>query len=82
MTVTLELDSGLEQRMLIEAAEHGMSLETYLLTVLKDAAVPPTSEEATLEEFEVAMDAFSAGTEALPALPPEAFTRESIYEGR
>jgi len=82
MTVTLELDSKLEHRMLIEAAARGMSLESYLLSVIQETATPPPAEDATLEEFEAAMDAFSAGTEALPVLPPEAFTRESIYEGR
>ena len=36
---------------------------------------------ATPEEFERAFDAIGNGNERLPILPPEAFERESIYEG-
>jgi CubicO group peptidase (beta-lactamase class C family) len=55
---------------------------TTLLSVIQGSALPPAPQDATLEEFEAAMDAFSVGTETLPVLPAEAFTRESIYEGR
>jgi hypothetical protein len=82
MTVTLDLDSDLEQRLRTEAATRGLPLESYLLSVLQNTAGAAPAEDASLEEFEAAMDAFSAGTEELPVLPPEAFTRESIYEGR
>lgn len=82
MTVTLDLNPELEKRIRARAAAHGMSLEAYLLSVIEEAAMPSLPEDATLEEFEAAMDAFSEGSEALPVLPPEAFSRESIYEGR
>jgi hypothetical protein len=82
MTVTLELNPDLQQRVLAEAAAQGVSLEAYLLSVIEAAALPALPDEVTLEEFEAVMDAFSEGTEDLPVLPPEAFSRESIYEGR
>jgi hypothetical protein len=82
MTITLDLEPALEQRVLAQAAMHGVSPEAYLLSVIQEAAPPYTAEVTTLEQFEAAIDAFSEGTEALPVLPPEAFTRESIYEGR
>jgi hypothetical protein len=82
MTVTLELKPELEQQVRTRAAANGVSFEAYLLSVIEDASAIPTFQEATLEEFEAAMDAFSEGTEALPVLPPEALTRESMYEGR
>jgi plasmid stability protein len=82
MTVELDLRPELEQRARMRAAAHGVSLETYLLSVIEEAALPAAPAAVTLEQFEAAMDAFSAGTEALPVLPEEAFSRESIYEGR
>jgi hypothetical protein len=82
MTITLDLDPELEQRVLAQAAMHGVSPEAYLLSVTQEAAPPYTAEVTTLEQFEATLDAFSEGTEALPVLPPEAFTRESIYEAR
>jgi plasmid stability protein len=82
MTVELDLTPELEQQARARAAAHGVSLEAYLLGVIEEAALPATPEEATLEVFEAAMDAFSEGTEGLPVLPEGAFSRESIYEGR
>jgi len=81
MTVELDLSPEMEQQARVRAAEHGVSLEAYLLSVIEEASLPATPAEATLEEFEAAMDAFSEGTEALPVLPEEAFSREGIYRG-
>ena len=82
MTVLLDLQPELEKRVQAQAAAHGVSVEAYLVSVIEKAALPAEPEEATLAEFEAALDAFSEGTEALPVLPAEAFSRESIYEGR
>src|SRR5438105_3144076 len=67
MTVELDLSPELEQQARARAAAYGMSLEAYLLSVIKDAFLPATPAEVTLEEFEANMDAFSAGTGAVHA---------------
>ena len=72
MTVELDLRPELEQRARARASAHGVTLEAYLLGVIEEAALPAAPGEATLEEFEAAMDAFSEGTEMLPVLPEEA----------
>jgi Arc/MetJ-type ribon-helix-helix transcriptional regulator len=36
---------------------------------------------ADLDEFDAALDALAEGSETLPDLPDEAFTRQSIYQG-
>lgn len=82
MTITLDLRPELEERLSERAAVQGMSLEDYLLSIIETTPIPAPATEATLEEFEAAMDAFSEGSEAYPVLPPEALTRENIYEGR
>ena len=79
MVVTLELTPEVEQRMMAQAALRGVSLEAYLKGLIEAAALLVDPDDGTLEEFEADMDAFSEGTEHLPVLPPEAFTREGIY---
>lgn len=79
MTVTLELNPELEERVQAQAIAQGISIEAYLLSLIEAAALPAPGESASLEEFEAAMDAFSEGTEGLPVLTAEAMSRESIY---
>jgi hypothetical protein len=78
MIVTLELKPEVERRVLAQAAAQGVSLEAYLASVI-EGALPIEPEEGSLEEFEADMDALAEGSELLPVLPPEAFSRESIY---
>jgi hypothetical protein len=82
MTVTIELNPELHARVQEQAIAQGVSLEAYLLSLIEAMALPAPGERASLEEFEAAMDAFSEGTETLPVLPEEAFSRESIYGHR
>jgi hypothetical protein len=82
MTVTLDLDPELQERVQAQANARGISLEAYLLSLIEAATPPAPGEGASLEEFEAAMDAFSEGTEGLPVLSEEALSRESIYGHR
>jgi hypothetical protein len=50
--------------------------------VIKPASAPAASEQASVEEFEAAMDALAEGLEDVPALALEALTREAIYGHR
>jgi hypothetical protein len=82
MTVTLELKPEVEERVLALASSQGVSLETYLLSLIESTAFQAPGEGATVEEFEAAMDELSEGTDDLPVLSPEAFTREAMYGER
>jgi hypothetical protein len=82
MTVTLDLPPELETRVRAQAEALGLSPEAYLLSLIGASVIPAPGENATLEEFEAAMDALSEGTEHLPVLSPEALSRESIYGHR
>jgi hypothetical protein len=46
--------------------------------VIEPAAAPASAEQASLEELEAAMDARAEGLDGVPALAPEALTREVI----
>jgi hypothetical protein len=82
MTVTLDLHPELEKCIVAHAMVQGLSVEAYLLSVIEAAAAPASSERASLEEFEAAMDELAEGLEDVPVLAPEAFTREAIYGHR
>lgn len=82
MTVTLDLAPELEKRIVGQAAAQGLSLEAYLLSIIEAAAAPASSEQASLEEFEAAMDELAEGLDDVPVLAPKALTREAIYGRR
>jgi hypothetical protein len=79
MTIILELKPEVEERVLAQAKAQGMSLETYLTSVIEAQVLPIEPAPATLEEFESALEAFADDSDDLPVLPPEALTREAIY---
>ena len=79
MNVTLELTPEIEERVVAEAAVRGLSVETYLLSVIKGGTSSWGEDSATCEEFEADMDLLAEGSERLPVLEPHLFSRESIY---
>ena len=79
MNVTLELKSEIEQRVTAQAAARGLSVEAYLTSIIEGGTLPWGPETATPEQFETDMDLLAEGSERLPVLPPDAFSRASIY---
>jgi hypothetical protein len=86
MTVTLELKPEVEERVIAEAKARGLSVEDYILRVLKENAgngAATFSETATFEEWEKAfLDWVNAERPHHPPLSDEAISRESIYRER
>jgi hypothetical protein len=84
MTIHVELSPEAAARLLAEAEAQGVPLEKVAERLLQEAlasrAVPKGS--LTLGEFRGMLQALSAGSENLPNLPTESFTRESFYEDR
>jgi hypothetical protein len=79
MNITVELTPEVEARLWAQARAQGVSLTTYLQTVIEQIASLESSAGGPLEEFEAEMDALAEGSEQLPVLPPKAYSRESIY---
>jgi hypothetical protein len=67
-----------------EARVQGIPLEKVAERLLREAlasrSVPQGS--LTIEEFHAMLNALSVGSEGLPKLSTESFTRESFYEDR
>jgi hypothetical protein len=59
-------------------------VETVVAQLLKEALTEPSPSRGRLnvEEFHRLLDAMGEGSERLPDLPTESFSRESFYEDR
>jgi len=84
MTIHVELDPEAAARLLAEAQAQGMSLEKVAERLLHEAlasrAVP--SGNLTVSEFRAMLQSLRAGSENLPNLSTESFTRENFYQDR
>ncbi len=67
-----------------QARACGVSLEAYVQSLVEEAGRrPPLSgRPRTLEQIEAFFDAMAEGSQKLPPLPTESFTRESFYQDR
>jgi hypothetical protein len=84
MTIRVELNAGIESPLVTEARVQGLPLEKVAERLLQEALasrfVP--QGDLTLEGFHAMLNALSAGSEGLPNLPTESFTRGSFYADR
>jgi hypothetical protein len=84
MTIRVELSPEVEARLVAEARSQGLPLEKVAERLLKEALaeLPPSRGLVSVEEFHRMLDAMSEGSEKLPELPIESFSRESFYKDR
>ena len=84
MTIRVDLNPETEARLKAEARAKGLPLEKVAEQLLKEALTGRTSSRGpmTVEEFHRMLDAMAEGSERLPDLPTESFSRESFYEDR
>jgi hypothetical protein len=84
MTIQVELNPEIEAQLVAEARVRGIPLEKVAERLLQEALASLSVPQGnlTLEGFHTMLNALSAGSEGLPNLPTESFTRESFYEDR
>jgi hypothetical protein len=84
MTIRVEPNPETEARLNAEARAKGLPVETVAEQLLKDALTGRTSPrgQMSVEEFHRMLDAMAEGSERLPDLPTESFSRASFYEDR
>lgn len=80
MTIKLELKPEVEASLAARARARGVTLDTYIQSVIEQMAVEERTPRATLEEFRATLDALAEMGRNLPHLPSAAFSRESIYQ--
>ena len=84
MTIKVELNPEMEARLAAEARDRGLPLEKAAEWLLQEALASRFLGQGNLSvaEFHTMLDALAKGSERLPNLPTESFTRESFYEDR
>ncbi|MGA9641165.1 MAG: hypothetical protein WBQ72_07200 [Terriglobales bacterium] len=84
MTIHVELDPEAEARLVAVAQAQGVPLEKVAERLLHEALASRSAPRGNLsvDEFHTMLDALAEGSEKLPDLPTEAFTRESFYKDR
>ena len=79
MTIRVDIPDEIAR----QAQARGLDVSTYVSELLERAAerppLPPTSPLSD-EEFEAALERLAKFSNKIPALPIEAFPRESLYE--
>lgn len=81
MTITINIKPEVEAELARQAEVRGMDVPAYAAKLLEQVTRLPQPEidERELEEFEKALDRIAQFSEKIPALPDEAFSRESLY---
>jgi hypothetical protein len=84
MTIQLKLNSETEARLIAEARAKGVPLEKAAEQLLEQALAgrPSHRGRMSVEEFHLMLRQMAEGSEKLPNLPTESFSRESFYEDR
>jgi len=84
MTIQIELNPEIMERLAAEAAAHGIASEEYAERLLRHAIATHAQPQGQLSvaELHAMLNAIAEGSEKLPKVPTSAFTRESFYEDR
>ena len=84
MTVTLDLTPELEARLKAAAEERGLTEGKMVEQILQDglAGYDQPRARLTVEAFHAFLEEMAKGSENLPVIPTEAFTRASFYPDR
>jgi hypothetical protein len=84
MTIRIELNPETEALLIAEARAKGLPLEKAAEELLKEVLAERSLSQGrmSVEEFHLMLADIAAGSERLPDLPTESFSRESFYEDR
>jgi len=81
MSIQLKLNPETEARLIAEARAKGVPLEHVAEQLLEEARAgrPSSRGKMSVEEFHEMLREMAEGSEKLPSLPTQSFTRESFY---
>ena len=84
MSIRVQLNAEMEARLIAEARSQGVPLEKMAERLLATAlgGNSTTQGALTVEDFHHMLEGMAEGSEELPNLPTESFSRESFYEDR
>lgn len=81
MTIQIELNPEIVERLAAEAAAHGIAIEEYAERLLREAIATRSEPQGQISvaELHTMLNAIAEGSEKLPKVPTSAFTRESFH---
>ena len=80
----MQITVTIPDELAVQARNHGISPEAYVESLIEKARreSTPTTRPRTREQIDAFFLTMAEGSENLPALATESFTRESFYEER
>jgi hypothetical protein len=83
MTIRVELNPETEASLIAEARAKGLPMEKVAQQLLREGLTGRSlsRDQVSVEEFHRMLDAMAEGSERLPDLPTESFSRESFLWG-
>lgn len=79
VAITINLKPEVEAELARRAESLGMDVSAYAAVLLEQATKLSQSPVTDVEAFEKSLDRLAQFSDKIPALPDEAFSRESIY---
>ncbi|MGA2741908.1 MAG: hypothetical protein ABSG65_31270 [Bryobacteraceae bacterium] len=80
MSILVDIKPEVEVELGRQAAAHGVDLGSYAASLLEEAAqVAGGSERLSQEQLDQTLRELAQFSHKIPALPDEAFSRESLY---
>jgi hypothetical protein len=84
LTIEVKLTPEVEARLMAEAEAQGLPLARVAELFLERALAGRSGSQGNLalDDFRTMLNRLAEGSERLPNLPTESFSRESFYQGR
>jgi len=84
VTIKVDLSPEIEARLVARASAQGLPLEKVAEELLREALIElrPSRAQLSVEDFHRMLAEISEGSEKLPDLRTESFSRASFYEDR
>jgi hypothetical protein len=81
VTITVDIKPEVQAELARQAAARGSRLEAYAASLLEEAVhLPAGANRLSQERLENALREMAQFSHKIPALPDEAFSRESLYQ--
>jgi hypothetical protein len=81
MTITVDITPEVQAELARQAAALGRAVEAYAASLLEEAVhLPAGTARLSQDRLENTFQEMAQFSHKIPALPDEAFTRESLYQ--
>jgi hypothetical protein len=75
----MRISVTIPEQLAVQAESRGISVDAYVRELLEHVAHDKTAPPRSREEIEAFFTAMAEGSESLPLLPTESFTRSGFY---